>query len=210
MVSAVTDHWEVIGVNLASNADATKHLLNKNLICVVRLHGESALTTILLRWRMMYNSLNDVWSDTKAVTIAAANRLFYLPPIGSYSHNALLLDEFPNSESNFDYFIEAWDTAATGENISLDYYAILPDPTILINVGGTQDYVLLTGTRAAMATSAWISGYVFSTKGKAVDLVPDEYNVLMSFQGSATLDPVITYTLSYAGGVHITPRWSIA
>ena len=57
LVSAVTDHWEVIGVNLASNADATKHLLNKNLICVVRLHGESALTTILLRWRMMYLSL---------------------------------------------------------------------------------------------------------------------------------------------------------
>ena len=122
----------------------------------------------------------------------------------------MCIRDSPNSESNFDFFIEAWDTAATGEDISLDYYAILPDPTLLIDVGGTDDYVVLTGTRAAMATSAWISQHVYTTQGKAVDLAPDEYNVLMSFQGSDTAEPTITYTLSYAGGVHITPRWSIA
>lgn len=88
---------------------------------------------------------------------------------------------------------------------------ILPSPTTRftnLSAGTVSPVILYTNGKAYEATGTSLA-YGYQVTGAALELMPNRYNVLVSYLGREGVTSAATNTLAYSS-VYITPRWRMA
>lgn len=99
--------------------------------------------------------------------------------------------------------------ASSAVNIYVDFVSVLFRPIMKINGGAvTKDGIYTTNGKVTdyIVSSNIIANSDPNFSGDIVELIPNKYNILLSFLGSATVVHTITRTITYAA-VKITPRY---
>lgn len=103
--------------------------------------------------------------------------------------------------------------ASGTNNLRFDYLAIVPRPLLQFSINSAGPVAIIRGANG-MSGANWTAtadGDIrlqANVYGEPIDLYPDRLNLLMSFIGSGSADPTITYTLTYYR-VIVTPRYAI-
>lgn len=150
--------------------------------------------------------------DLIMITGAGATtfRLYRSSPLVLPTAERLFLDSLDLTDALQRYQISIGDTALITCNV--DYFAFLPRPLMVLSPrhatgSGTQS-ILVQGRRAI----AYVSGTpeaICDLRGDAIELVPGQLNILVSLHGDSSINPDVTYTMTY-NQVHVTPRWVVA
>lgn len=96
-------------------------------------------------------------------------------------------------------------------NVRVDYFVVMPRPLVIIGSTATAYATasLIYRDGAAYSYNGGTLGAWLTTTGDRVELLPDQYNVIVSFIGaSGNIDPSITATLTYTA-VYVTPRYGL-
>jgi hypothetical protein len=87
--------------------------------------------------------------------------------------------------------------AGAAANLSIDYIAVFPEPTLTVRNTIASNSLSLVGKKAVFAT----------TIGEAIEFSPNRYNLLQSILGGESETSVITHTITY--NIYYTPRYLI-
>jgi hypothetical protein len=104
-------------------------------------------------------------------------------------------------------FIGAKRNAGTA-NLIVHSVGILPSPTTRFvnqSAGTVAPTILYTGGKAFEATGTSLQ-YGYTVQGAPLQVMPNKYNVLVSYLGREAVTSAGTNTLTYSA-VYITPRW---
>jgi hypothetical protein len=198
------------GIVIGNNASALTYPIFHNLLgqewyMLFRLHDEGAALTCQFAYQM---GGNEIRTDFLAYATTAAFRLFLSLPLFIATAAGLLNSPVPG-DTTLAIRLNGKRTSGTA-NVRLDYMCLLPRPLIRISetVLPFAGFVL-KGLRAVQIDATTKSPKeIMTVEGDVLELVPNALNILISLIGNETIDPAITYTLTY-NRVEITPRYSL-
>lgn len=150
-------------------------------------------------------------SEYKPINASTTYYLFLTPLSAFPTKKSILKSGF--LQGDYTPGISLWATRSSGTgNARLDYFAILPRPTMMLAV---SNQILALDTEFAFEDgfAGIVDGQDFvrplQVIGDTIELVPGKINILSSLMGDTTWEPKITHTITY-DKVEVIPRWSVA
>jgi len=172
----------------------------------LRLWDEGTNLRVALAW---VQDIQRIETDYVAVTTAAAFRLLRTPPLTLLDSNVLHTDL--GTQPNLTAVVRGNRSSGTA-SVRVDYVNFLPRPVVSIGalslISSLTGAVYSNGLAHARSNATGSYSENLPVSGDLIELWPEMANALVSLLGNTTVDPIITWTLTY-NKIFITPRWSL-
>ena len=155
----------------------------------------------------------EVNTEFKSVTTTAAFRLVYTDAVSFTETPFEFLDWIGINANYVAYQFRAKRTSGTA-NLSIDYFALLPTPFMIIGEAGNS-LLRLGVLYDSLRKTAWSYNDALdelidpiNLHGDILELSPSVYNILFCYQGDTGINPTVSHTLTYSR-VEIRPRYAL-